>query len=616
MHITSMHVENFLSFGEAAFNFEDAGLVLVEGENLDDDSARSNGSGKSAMIDALVWCLFGETLRGYKHDEVIHRRVGEGCLVRVNLTDGDELYTVSRARRHPKLKNALTVSLTNVGGESRDMSESGEKETQLVVDRLLGCTFKTFVSSVVFGQDRAYRFSQLTDGEQKKILDEVIGVERFALACAAARKRVSATQAELAAARRSLERAETTRDEAEAEAVDLQVKDTDFAETQRRRVEDERDKLATAKGWVKKNAKVNVDALKKDVEALLAELATHERAVEVAVAAAAAARASAVGLAKKRDEAAAELKRHQKLSGDCPTCGQKVDGRRHERVTAEMRSKLEGLKAEHVVAVDVETEANDLLAAAREALKASRGAMTTAQAALNEGVGAEANVSVWRRRAADHEAKIAELEAERSPYAALAEKARSRHARAAADADQIAASIEELEAALERAEFWVKAFGAAGLRSFLIDSSLPLLNQEARRVSRVVTGGAIKVEFSATSEQRSGKVVDRFEVRVDNKHGAGTYAGNSAGERAKVDLCVGLAIQRLVASRSSSDFNVAFFDEVFDHLDSAAHERVLEVLAEIDKDSVFVVSHDEDLKAWFPASLRIVKRGGFSSVDS
>ena len=613
MHIASMRVENFLSFGEAVFDFEDAGLVLVEGENLDDDSARSNGSGKSAMIDALVWCLFGETLRGYKHDEVIHRRVGEGCLVKVHLTDGDELYTVSRARRHPKLKNALTVTHDNFG---KDMSGSGEKETQLAVDRLLGCTFKTFVSSVVFGQDRAYRFSQLTDGEQKKILDEVIGVERFALACAAARKRVSGTQAELAASRRALERAETTRDEAEAEAVDLQVKDTDFAETQRRRVEDERDKLATAKGWVKKNAKVNVDALKKDVEVLLAELATHERAVEVAVATAAAARASTVGLAKKRDEAAAELKRHQKLSGDCPTCGQKVDGRRHERVTAEMRSKLEGLKAEHVVAVDVETEANDLLAAAREALKASRGAMTAAQAALNEGVGAEANVSVWRRRAADHEAKIAELEAERSPYAALAEKARGRYARAAADADQVAASIEELEASLERAEFWVKAFGAAGLRSFLIDSSLPLLNQEARRVSRIVTGGAIKVEFSATSEQRSGKVVDRFEVRVDNKHGAGTYAGNSAGERAKVDLCVGLAIQRLVASRSSSDFNVAFFDEVFDHLDSAAHERVLEVLAEIDKDSVFVVSHDDDLKAWFPASLRIVKRGGFSSVEA
>jgi DNA repair exonuclease SbcCD ATPase subunit len=42
---------------------------------------------------------------------------------------------------------------------------------------------------------------------------------------------------------------------------------------------------------------------------------------------------------------------------------------------------------------------------------------------------------------------------------------------------------------------------------------------------------------------------------------------------------------------------------------------VVEVLSEIDKESVFVVSHDDDLKAWFPATLRVAKRGGFSTVE-
>jgi DNA repair exonuclease SbcCD ATPase subunit len=65
--------------------------VLVEGDN---------GAGKSAMIDALVWCLFGTTLRGYENDEVVNRRVGKDCMVKVTLEDGDELYTVTRARRH------------------------------------------------------------------------------------------------------------------------------------------------------------------------------------------------------------------------------------------------------------------------------------------------------------------------------------------------------------------------------------------------------------------------------------------------------------------------------------------------------------------------------------
>ena len=118
------------------------------------------------------------------------------------------------------------------------------------------------------------------------------------------------------------------------------------------------------------------------------------------------------------------------------------------------------------------------------------------------------------------------------------------------------------------------------------------------------------------SELKSGKTVDRFEVRVDNKHGAASYLGNSAGEKAKVDLCVGLALQKLVMSRSSASFNLCFFDEVFDHLDEAAHERVVDVLAEIDKESVFVVSHNEDLRAWFPATWVISKKNGFSTVGT
>ena len=76
-----------------------------------------------------------------------------------------------------------------------------------------------------------------------------------------------------------------------------------------------------------------------------------------------------------------------------------------------------------------------------------------------------------------------------------------------------------------------------------------------------------------------------------------------------------LALQRLVASRSSASFNVAFYDEVFDHLDTSAHEQVVEVLSEVDKESVFVVSHDDDLKAWFPSTIRMVKHGGVSSVE-
>lgn len=602
----TMHVENFLSFGEVDFDFDDAGFVLVEG---------LNGSGKSGMVDALLWCLFGKTLRGYEHDEVIHRRkVDDGCVVKVRLTDGDELYTVTRSRRHSKLKTSLRLTHDNFG---EDFSGPSEKETQAAIERTLRCSYKTFLQCVVFGQDRAYRFSSLTDAEQKKILDEVLGVERFADACAAARKQVSTTQGELASAERSLEKAETARAEAEAEAEGLQAKHVDFEASQRKRVEAEREKLRGAKEWLNKTRKIaNVDALKAASEELIGHLAKLEAKVEKKVETSAAAQANRVGCKVRFNEAEADLLEHRKANGICPACGQKVTGKESAQAGAELHKKHEKLKEELAAAVRAEARAASVLSEDKLRLKELREEMAGAQRALNEGVGAEANAKAWRQRARDHEARIAEMEGETSPYAELADKARRRCEKHAAEADGLDSQITGLEGQLRLAEFWVKAFGASGLRSLLVDTSLPLLNEEAARVSRALTGGAIAVEFSATSEQKSGKSVDRFQVRVDNRHGAGDYVGNSSGERAKVDLCVGLALQRLVASRSSASFNLAIFDEVLDHVDSTAHEAVIEVLSELDKESVLVVSHDEDLKAWFPASWRFVKRDGFSSVET
>lgn len=603
--ILRMRVENFLSFREADFDFADAGFVLVEGKN---------GAGKSAMIDAVVWCLSGTTLRGYEKDEVVNRRAEEGCVVAVDLEDGDDSYRVVRARRHKKLKNSLCLYRDGVDVTSRDANE-----TQLAVERVLGCTLKTFLTSVVFGQDRAYRFSSLTDGEQKKILDEVLGVERFAQGCAAARKQVSIFELQLESARQGLEKAEKARGEAEAEAVDLQAMHVDFESNQRKKVEVEREKLRIAKEHLDKARKVaNVPALKTAVDAALKALTVAEKLSEKCILASADAAGALSNNKHALDGMLAAMKKEPRGSGNCPTCGQKVDpkGGAITLLQGEVRDKISKLKKENVTLVEMADEAVVALASSKTRLKMARQAMTDAQKALNDGVAADADAATWRRRHVDHESRITELEAEISPYAELAEKATARHARYDLLFKQHEHDVAEFGGHLRRAEFWVKAFGTSGLRSLLVDSSLPLLNEEAARVSRVLTGGAVAIEFSATTEQKSGKVVDRFEVKVDNRHGAGDYAGNSSGERAKVDLCVGLALQRLVASRSSASFNVIFYDEIFDHLDSTAHEQVIEVLSDLDKESVFVVSHDDDLKAWFPATLRIVKHGGYSVVES
>jgi DNA repair exonuclease SbcCD ATPase subunit len=608
-----MSVQNFLSFGKAAFDFRSTGLTFVEGENLDDDSAISNGSGKSAMIDALVWCLFGITLRGYENDEVVHRKVGDDCLVQVCLEIDDEIYTISRARRHSKLKNSLRVTHDNL---DEDMSGPSNTETQEVVEKLLGCSRRTFMSSVVFGQDRGYRFSSLTDKEQKEILDEVLGVERFAQACSEARSKATSIGIAVDNIQRDLDRAVEQRDQAAEEAEGLREKDASFESERKDKLKAERAKLGAAKEWIKKNAGGDTDKLKLEVERIVKLVTAMEKEVAQRNKDSTDVKVQRAGAKSKVDELRTAVKKQEAIAKDCPTCGQRVDEVQHERVLGDLKKKL-AMATKTLNSIEDELEeVDEKLEAAQRKLATIRADASTAQKKLNDAVAESANTISWKRRVKDHEDRIAELEKENNPYDALARKVEAKCVKYGKEAALLSEQHTAEEARLKLAEFWVQAFGAKGLRSLLLDSSLPLLNEEAARISRAVTGGTIKVEFSATSELKSGKTVDKFEVRVDNKHGAATYLGNSAGERAKADLCVGLALQRLVASRSSASFNVCFFDEVFDHLDSAAHERVVDVLSEIDKESVFVVSHNDDLKAWFPAALRIVKKKGFSSVEA
>lgn len=615
--IISMTAQNFLSFGDAEFYFEEAGPTFVEGDNLDDPSANSNGSGKSAMIDALVWCLFGTTLRGYENDEVVNRKAGENCLVTVRFTPKDRsvLYEVSRARKHKQQKNALRVVEVNRGGDSDDISRANNSETQELVEKLLGCTLRMFMSSVVFGQDRAYRFSSLTDKEQKEILDEVLGVERFAHAYDEARTAANKLSDHVETQRHGFERAEEAIADVERELKDARKRDASFEDDRKRKLEEERSKLTKANEWVKKNVKLDqeklvaaADKMEKTVASLDKEVAKSSKLLREA-------EVERAGIAAKVEELRSNIKKHEKLVGDCPTCGQRVDDIQHERVLKDLKKALALLTKKYDNS-DATTSALDhALDEVQGKLTEARKALTVAQRAIADNSAAEANAKAWKQRAVDHEKRIVELQDEKNPFTGLIERMQKRVEKHRAEAEIFRTQLTEAENSFKHVDFWVKAFGQKGLRSLLLDTSLPLLNEEASRLTRAVTGGTISIEFSATSDLKSGKTVDRFEVRVDNKHGAGTYQGNSAGERAKVDLCVGLALQRLVASRSSASFNVVFFDEVFDHLDAAAHERVIEVISEIEKESVFVVSHNEDLKAWFPASLRIVKKDGFSSVD-
>lgn len=90
-----LKIENFMSIGDALIDLSDRGFTLIEGVNNNKcDNAKSNGSGKSSIFEALVWCLTGNTIRGNKD---VANYNGDGtCKVILTLNvDGDE-YVIER----------------------------------------------------------------------------------------------------------------------------------------------------------------------------------------------------------------------------------------------------------------------------------------------------------------------------------------------------------------------------------------------------------------------------------------------------------------------------------------------------------------------------------------
>jgi DNA repair exonuclease SbcCD ATPase subunit len=109
--ILSVTAHNFLTVGSkcSPLSLDSRGLLLIQGENQDDPSAKSNGAGKSSFPDALCWALYGVTARGVTGDAVVNEKAKKDCCVIVVLQDGDIVYKIERYRKHKTFKNSTII---------------------------------------------------------------------------------------------------------------------------------------------------------------------------------------------------------------------------------------------------------------------------------------------------------------------------------------------------------------------------------------------------------------------------------------------------------------------------------------------------------------------------
>ncbi len=168
----SLQLSNFLSYAEpgAPLDFTGFQTACLSG---------NNGNGKSAILDAITWALWGKA----RHDATSMIRIGASEM-RVEFVfelDGERL-RITRAYTRKKSGGTPLLEVNIADAESglfRPLTRTSTRETQGLLDSMLRMDYETFLNSAYLRQGMADRFSKQPPGDRKRILAEILGLSRY-----------------------------------------------------------------------------------------------------------------------------------------------------------------------------------------------------------------------------------------------------------------------------------------------------------------------------------------------------------------------------------------------------------------------------------------------------
>ena len=164
----TISISNFMSIGDANIELNDRGYTLVSGlNNNPQDLARSNGSGKSSIFEAIVWCLTGDTIRGNK--DIVNCYGSDGALVTINFILDNHAYKITRSKDHSKFKTNLRIEI-----DGEDKSGKGIRDTEKLLKEYLPDLTPSLIGSVIIlGQGLPTKFTNNSPSGRKEVLEKL-----------------------------------------------------------------------------------------------------------------------------------------------------------------------------------------------------------------------------------------------------------------------------------------------------------------------------------------------------------------------------------------------------------------------------------------------------------
>ena len=552
---------------------------------LDDNTVTqilgTNGMGKSSIPLIIEEALYNKNSKGIKKADIPNRYVNDGYNISLSFTKDEDSYQITVNR-----KTNIKVKLEKNG---TDISSHTATNTYKTLQEILGVDFKTFSQLVYQNTNASLQFLTATDANRKKFLIDLLHLEKYVElfeVFKAASREVSNTSSTIAGKLATVEKwLETNKltDTSILPMLDLEI-DTSKDEEALRYWMTEKENISEKNKKIRENNQYKTMLDKIDIGAISSSTVSWESYDDL--------QEELGSLQAVATGAQRTLDRLEKISEECPTCGQSIDvssekamieGERKKRDEAhgkalKIRPRIQKIKENNAIFEQNEKDRKNWEDLYRSYDKS-----------LPTDILAESEVDL---KIADLKSNLSEARTQLAENAAENERRTRLNTRIQVIQEQTAEFVEQQEEydgklagnqKLETdLEILKKSFSTNGLLAYKIENLVGELEELANEYLAELSDGRFTLEFIVSNDKLNVQITDNGNV-VD-------ILALSSGELARVNTATLIAIRRLMSSISKSKINVLFLDEVISVLDDAGKERIVEVLLREDMNT-YLVSH-------------------------
>tara|TARA_R100001440_G_scaffold9126_1_gene17224 strand:- start:4034 stop:5830 length:1797 start_codon:yes stop_codon:yes gene_type:complete len=554
--------------------------------NLNDNTVTqilgTNGMGKSSIPLIIEEALYNKNSKGIKKADIPNRHINDGYNIYLSFMKDEDRYEITINR-----KTSVKVKLDK---NSLDISSHTATNTYKTIQEILGVDFKTFSQLVYQNTNASLQFLTATDANRKKFLIDLLHLEKyvelFELFKDATRE-VSAVSSTIDGKLTTVEnwlKKNKMSDTSILPMLDLEIDTSEDEETFRsltieiENISEKNKKISKNNQYKKLLEAINIHKIQASP---IKEYESYDELQEE--------------LGKYNAVASGALqtiKKLEKLSDVCPTCGQPID--------ISLEKKM--LQGEREVALEAQEKANEIKPRIEEIKRNNR-----------EFERCESDKKTWedlfrlydrdlpsslldlqelRSRLEDVQRRLQSAKKKLAELAAENERRTHHNTRVQVIQEQtkdFENQFEEYKTELQinqklesNLDILKKSFSTNGLLAYKIENLVGELEELANEYLAELSDGRFTLEFVVSNDKLNVQITDNGNV-VD-------ILALSSGELARVNTATLIAIRKLMSSISKSKINILFLDEVINVLDDLGREKLVEVLLREDLNT-YIVSH-------------------------